>query len=86
MPVRVEVRESEDIASALIRLRKKAFLTNRRAWAKRRLGYYEKPSVVRRKRRRMDQRNIYAGLGGGLRLFLRLDVQLARSGPFAMGR
>lgn len=86
MAIRIEIRVLEDISSALWRLRKKAFLANRRAWAKRRLGYYEKPSTIRRKRQQMDRRNIRAELGEGLRLWLRLEQQLVRSGPFAMGR
>jgi ribosomal protein S21 len=86
MTVRVEVQESEDVYLALRRLNKKAFLVNRRAWVKSRPGYYEKPSILRRKRHMMDARNRAAASGGGLRLWLGLAEQLAHSGPFAMAR
>jgi ribosomal protein S21 len=86
MTVRVEVREGESLSAAMHRLKKQAFLAHRRAWVKSRPGYFEKPSVLRRKRHKMDLRNIHAELGGGLRLWLRLEQQLARSGPFGMGK
>jgi ribosomal protein S21 len=83
--IRVEPGENENVLAALLRLKMHAKLAQRRAWVKRRLGYYEKPSILRRKRRKMNRRNRYAE-GHGIVIWLDLGKQLRRSGPFAIGR
>ena len=63
-------------------------------WAKRKLGHFEKPSVVRRKRARVRRRNEITGrepwLGGGrrdqIKLWTPLVKRLRREGPFGMGQ
>lgn len=56
----------------------------RRVWYKRRFGYYEKPSILRRKRKRAS----YMGMGLQIyRLYIDLTAQFRRTGPgHAAGR
>jgi ribosomal protein S21 len=50
MGSRVEVREGETIRSALQRLRRKVNEQFSRSWYKSRVGYYEKPSTLKRRK------------------------------------
>src|SRR5256885_4786750 len=71
MPVRTKVCDGEDIGIALRRLSNLVRLAYAQSWTKRRYGYYEKPSVLRRKSRKLRGRNAQAG--GALRLPLGLS-------------
>ena len=53
MTVRIEVHEGEDLIQALDRFTQLVQREHRRPWTKRRFGYFEKPSALRRKRRKM---------------------------------
>jgi hypothetical protein len=78
MPVRVEARVAESFADTLDRFNQLVRREYERPWTKRRYGYYEPPSALRRKRAKM--RRLQAGRG---KLWLRvpLETQLRRSGP-----
>ena len=52
MGVKVYVRDNESIESALERFRSKESYEYKR-WTKKRYGYYEKPSVLKRRRKKM---------------------------------
>ena len=85
MPVRVEIRQGEDLFLALRRLAEAVDRCYGRPWTKRRFGYYEKPSILRRKKARMRRRQLQAG--GGLKLHIRMEAQFNRTGPDnALGR
>jgi ribosomal protein S21 len=95
VPIRVEVREGESLSSALQRFRRQVHAAYRRPWTKRKLGYYEKPSVLRRKKKRMKRMNMtsitYAVMFGDrhwepLRLYVGLAQQLRRSGTLGAGK
>lgn len=51
MSVKIEVREGESLGAALSRLRGEVHRAYRRKFSARRLGAYEKPSYLKRKRR-----------------------------------
>ena len=95
MPVRVEVREGDSIASALQRFRRQVHAAYRRPWTKRKLGYYEKPSGIRRNRKKMKRMKMtgvtYAVMFGDrhwepLRLYVGLAQQFRRSGTPGAGK
>ena len=86
MAVRVEVRDGEDVYLAVARFRRIVDRAYRRPWVKRRRGYYEKPSTLRRKREKVWWRTSRLKGGGSLKLYLRLNEQFQREGGFAMGR
>jgi ribosomal protein S21 len=52
---RVEVPADEPFEAALCRFRKRVTHRFWRPWHKRRFGFYEKPSALRRKRRKMRE-------------------------------
>ena len=52
MAIEIKVGENESIDSALNRLNKKISIEYGRRWYKKRFGYYEKPSILKRKRHR----------------------------------
>ena len=52
MGIKIEIQLGESIDSALIRLRQKERYEFKR-WTKKRHGYYEKPSELRQKRKKM---------------------------------
>lgn len=84
MSVRIELEEGEHIARALRRLQSEVHKAYHRAWAKRRLGYHEKPSVLRRKRRRAREHNLRGH--PSLRWSVGLERLLARTGRFGLGQ
>ena len=79
MTITVEVRAGEDLRQALARFTQVADREFRRPWTKRRYGYYETPSALGRKRRKM--RKLQAQTGGGLMLRIDLATQFRRTGP-----
>jgi ribosomal protein S21 len=79
MPIHVEVHAAESFADTLERFNQLVRREYERPWTKRRYGYYEPRSVVRRKRAKM--RRLQARSGGGLRLCVPIETQLRRSGP-----
>lgn len=86
MAVRVEVRDGEDVSLAVARFRRMVDREYRRPWVKRRRGYHEKPTTLRRKRDKLWWRTSRFQGGGTLHLYLGLKEQFQREGPFAMGR
>jgi ribosomal protein S21 len=85
MTVKVVVRDGEPITQALVRFRHSVRQALGRPWTKRRFGYFEKPSSLRRKRDRMRRRQLQAA--GTLKLHLGLAEQFRRTGPTnALGR
>ncbi len=85
MPARVVVAEGEALSKALRRFSQLVRKIYGRPWTKRRFGYFEKPSILGRKRKRMDWRQRQAG--GGLKLHIGLPEQFRRTGPSnALGR
>ena len=79
MPMRVEVREGEDLTQALDRFTQLVQREYQRPWTKRRFGYFEQPSALRRKQRKM--RKLQAQTAGRLGLHIHLDAQWRRTGP-----
>ncbi|MBN4071968.1 30S ribosomal protein S21 [bacterium AH-315-F18] len=75
MGIKIEIGEGESIHRAIRILRNTIGRDMSRRWTKRRYGYYEKPSVLRRKEKKM--RKEYAGL----RLKIGMSLQHARTGP-----
>jgi ribosomal protein S21 len=85
MSAKVIVAEGEDLSKALRRFNQLMRKIYGRPWTKRRFGYFEKPSILRRKRKRMAWRQRQAG--GGLKLHIGLPEQFQRTGPSnALGR
>lgn len=78
MSLRVEPQIGEDLADTLDRFSQLVQHEYERPWTKRRYGYYEPPSALRRKRAKM--RRLQGRTGG---LWLRIDIatQLRRTGP-----
>ena len=63
---RIVVREGEELSEAIKRFQKRFNNARRRPAYKRRYGYYEKPGELRRKKRRLKERNRrIIGSGGG---------------------
>ncbi|MBI1928012.1 30S ribosomal protein S21 [Candidatus Poribacteria bacterium] len=76
MSVKIKVREGESIESALYRFGIEVQREYGRRWCKRRFGYYEKPSALRRKQKKM------AWLGyDHLWLHIGLKELFSRTGP-----
>ena len=78
MPMRIEVREGEDLTQALDRFTQLVQREYQRPWTKRRFGYFEQPSALRRKQRKM--RKLQAHTAGRLGLRIALDAQWRRTG------
>lgn len=78
MPFRVDVRDDESIDQALERFNQIAKREFSRPWCKRRYGYYEKPSELRRKQKKMTRLN--SGRGK-LLLHIGLKELHCRTGP-----
>ena len=79
MTITVTVRDGEELTQVLARFTQVLDREVRRPWTKRRYGYYEKPSVLRRKQRKM--RKLQAQTGGGLMLRIGVEAQFRRTGP-----
>jgi ribosomal protein S21 len=87
--VNVIAHDDENFDEMLGRFHDLVHKTYSRPWHKRRYGYYEKPSVLRRKQNRTKAHNrrSYAHGGKGVRLPISLDSQFRRNGPSnAMGQ
>ncbi|NDJ75009.1 MAG: 30S ribosomal protein S21 [Chloroflexi bacterium] len=87
--VRVVPRDDESFEQTLARFNRSVRRGYARPWHKRRYGYYEKPSTLRRKQNRTRRRNVrsYAHGGSGVGLRIGLEKQFRRDGPSnAMGR
>ncbi|MES2789711.1 MAG: 30S ribosomal protein S21 [Planctomycetota bacterium] len=84
MGVRVEVGEGESLHDALRRLRGHVQHHCRRAWYKTRVGYYEKPSVRKRRKKRLQQRNrfLFKMHGASIRMYHGLRSLHSRVGGF----
>jgi len=63
MGSRVEVHEGETLRAALQRLRRQVGEQFSRSWYKSRVGYYEKPCVLKRRKRRIAEINRKGGPG-----------------------
>jgi ribosomal protein S21 len=61
MSVRVVVRDGESLAVALRRFKQMVHREYNRPADRRRYGYYEKPSELRRKRQKLRERSRQAG-------------------------
>jgi ribosomal protein S21 len=90
MGIEIKLRENEDIESAVKRLNDKVFREKGKRWYKRRYGYYEKPSVLKRKRNKhidivkpsvASQIAIYGRVITGLQLKIGIKEQFKRTGP-----
>ncbi len=89
MTIKVIPDKDENISRALSRLNKLVDSAHSQPWTKRRYGYYEKPSVIRRRRKKMRWRQNLAkenskrlGVKGtGLKLHIGLKAKLRRNGP-----
>ncbi len=84
MAVRVYVNESDDIELALQTLKNKVSMDSDRRWYKKRFGYYEKPSILKRKKEKMQSQPNHRCK----RLWLKIGLvqQFDRTGPVAVGR
>ena len=75
--------DDETFEQMLTRFRKKVDKEYKRAWTKHRYGYHEKPTVLRRKRKKMKARNRNNFRCGTSTLILsmNLETQWQREGP-----
>jgi ribosomal protein S21 len=55
MAVRIELQEDEPLDRAISRFKKSVQQKYRRNWVKRRYGYFENPSTLRRRRASIDR-------------------------------
>ena len=79
MSLRIEARADEDFLAMVERFNQRVRYEYHRPWTKRRYGYYEKPSVLRRKRAKM--RKLQTRGTGKLYLSIDLEAQFRRTGP-----
>lgn len=84
MTITVNVKDGESIEVVLHRFKKKVKHETDRRWHKRRFGYYEKPSILKRKAKKMKALSIQSG--GSLWLKIGLKEQFSKSGSSAAGR
>ncbi|MDF3031841.1 MAG: hypothetical protein K0R03_2399 [Moraxellaceae bacterium] len=87
MGTKVVLEEEESIDSALLRLRHQQVYEYKR-WTKKRYWYYEKPSELKRKRKKMAElwqvsHGPHAGAScqARLHLYIGLEALFSRSGP-----
>lgn len=78
MSLRVEPRITEDFTDTLDRFSQLVQREHERPWHKRRYGYYEPPSALRRKRSKMRELRLHSD---SLKLHIDLAAQLRRTGP-----
>ncbi|MGE8498194.1 MAG: 30S ribosomal protein S21 [Pseudomonas sp.] len=78
------MNEGESVELALRTLSRKVGSEMGRRWYKRRFGFHEKPSVLKRKRSKMKKLAIQSG--GGLWLRIGLEAQFSRTENSAAGR
>ena len=81
--VKIIARQEETFEQTLSRFSRSVSKAYSRPWHKRRYGYYEKPSALRRKQNRTREHNrrSHAHGGSGVRLPIPLDAQFRREGP-----
>lgn len=84
MTVKIDVTTGESIEVALRNFNKRVKSETDRRWYKRRFGYYEKPSILKRKAKKMKKLSIQSG--GILWLKIGLKEQFSRNGNSAAGR
>lgn len=84
MTVKVDVEDGEPIEVALRKLNKKLKHETGRRWYKRRFGYYEKPSILKRKAKKMKELSIKSS--GTLWLKIGFKEQFSKNGNSAAGR
>jgi ribosomal protein S21 len=84
MTVKVYMDAGEPIEEALRKFNKKVKHETGRRWYKRRFGYYEKPSMLKRKSKKMKELSIQSG--GTLWLKIGLKAQFSTHGNVAAGR
>jgi len=84
MGIKIHVHDNESIDIALARLRQKELYEYKR-WTKKRYGYYEKPSVLKRKRKKMarlwSKGHPESHSMNTLHLYIGLKALFARTGP-----
>lgn len=90
MGVEIKLRENENIESAIRRLNERIYQENRKRWYKRRYGYYETPSILKRKRNKhlkifrksvASQMAMCGRVTTGLQLKIGMKEQRRRTGP-----
>lgn len=79
MSVKIDVGDDESIDSALKRFNQAVKREIGRAWCKRRYGYYEKPSELKRKQKKMAR--LRSRSQGNLHLKIGLKELYSRTGP-----
>jgi ribosomal protein S21 len=81
--IKVVPLEGEDFERTIKRFNKAVRKEYDRAWHKRRYGYYEKPSVLRRKRMKIKWRNNIRFRHGApsTQFYMDLELQWRREGP-----
>ena len=84
--IKVIARENEDPADLFRRFKKLSNREHKRPWYKHRYGYYEKPSVLHRKRRKMQRRNKHHDIYTRIVCPINLETLFSRTGPNATGR
>lgn len=88
---KIMLDETQDIDHALWRLHQQLYVNTATRWYKKRYGYYEKPSLLRRKKRKMkrllSQRQKYFYFEPAPNLWLKIEYsqQFARTGENAVG-
>lgn len=80
MAFKIIVGADEPIAAAVERFEQRRYFVYRRPWTKRRYGAFEKPSVVRRRAKRLRAMR-RQGQGWFLRFPITLDAQMRRDEP-----
>ncbi len=88
MGVKIELYEGENINSAIFRFNAKLEKETARRWYKKRFGYYEKPSALKRKRKKhvyLAKRLLVLTQVGTYRANLQLKISqkelYSRTGP-----
>jgi ribosomal protein S21 len=76
-----QIHEDEPFEEAVRRFHMLVEAEYRRPWYKRRYGYYEKPSALKRKRRKMERHNKYNTLHTRVVCPIGLEEQFQRTGP-----
>ena len=84
MAVTIAVEDGESIDLTLRKLSKKVKSEMGRCWHKRRFGYYEKASLLKRTSKKTNKLAIASG--GALWLTIGLQEQFSRNGNSAVGR
>lgn len=87
MGLKIRIQDNENIDAALTRFRRKEQYEYKR-WTKKRYGYYEKPSILKRRRKKMAKIwafiiNAHIGYDAksSLHLYIGLRELFARIGP-----